>query len=72
MPMSIIPKNENRGEEMVDVMSTIHHYVPMLESTQTVVVPSLDEHIEVHGARSFPIPLPGTWRLLDSCQSKRC
>ena len=61
--MSIIPKNENRGEEMVDIMSTIHHYmyVPMLESIQTVVVPSLDAHIEVHEARSFPNPLHGDY-----------
>ena len=59
--MSIIPKNENRGEEMVDILSTLHSYVPMLESTRTVVVPSLDEHTEVHEARSFPIPLHGDY-----------
>ena len=55
--MSIIPNNENRGEEMVDILSIIHPYVPMLESTRTVVVPSLDEQTEVHEVRSFSIPL---------------
>jgi len=25
VPMSIIPKNENKGDEMVDIMDTIHH-----------------------------------------------
>ena len=51
--MSIIPKNEHRGEKMVDILTTIHPYVPMLESTRTVVVPSLDEHSEVHEAIYF-------------------
>ena len=57
--MLTIPKNENRGEEMVDILSTIQPYVPMLESTRIVVVPGLNEHTEVYEAITFPIPLYG-------------
>ena len=55
--MSIIPKDENKGDEMVDIMSTIHSYVPMLEFSRKVFVPSLNEHVDIREARSFPIIL---------------
>lgn len=57
--MSIIPKNENKGDEMVDIMNTIHQYVPMIETSQKVHVPSLNESVKVWKARSFPIILHG-------------
>ncbi len=59
--MSIIPKNENKGDEMAEIMATIHHYVPMLESSCAVFVPSLNEHIDIQEARSFPIILHGDY-----------
>lgn len=66
--MSIIPKNENKGDEMVDIMDTIHTYVPMIETSQQVVVPSLNESVEVHKARSFPIILHGDY--LTACRGR--
>lgn len=57
--MSIIPKNENKGDEMVDIMNVIHTYVPMISSSHKVLIPSLNESVEVHKARSFPIILAG-------------
>ncbi len=55
VPMSIIPKNENKGDEMVDIMDTMYSYVPMLETSQAVIVPSLNESVQVMKATSFPI-----------------
>ena len=57
--MGIIPKNETISEEMVDIMAHIHQYVPIIESSEEVHVPSLDEKVEVHQARAFPIIIAG-------------
>ena len=57
--MSIIPKNEDRGDEMVENLNFNHPYVPMVECTEKVQVPSHNEQVEVHKARSFPILLHG-------------
>ena len=48
--MSIIPKNENKGDEMVDILDTIHPYVPMVETTDEILVPSRNETTEVKRA----------------------
>ncbi len=66
VPMSIIPKNENKGDEMVDIMDTMHTYVPMIETSQAVIVPSLNESVQVRKATSFPIF--GTRGLFDCFQ----
>ena len=57
--MGIIPKNETRNDEMVDIMAHMHQYVPILESSAEVYVPSLDEIVKFHKARSFPIIVAG-------------
>ena len=57
--MSIITRNENKGDEIVDIMETIHSYVPMLQTSCQVFVASLNQHIDVQEARSFPILLHG-------------
>ena len=28
MPLGVIPKNENKGEEMTEIVETLHQYVP--------------------------------------------
>ena len=61
VPLSILPKNENRGDEMIDIMRTLHSYVPMAETTEKVLVPSLNEQVEVQTARSFPILVHGDY-----------
>ena len=66
--MSIIPKNENKGDEMVDIMDTIHPYVPMVETTDEILVPSRNETAEVKRARSFPILLHGDY--LTACRAR--
>ena len=59
--MSIILKNVNKGNEMVEIMELIHHYVPMVETPEDVLVPSLNEQLEVKKATSFPIILDGDY-----------
>lgn len=59
--MSIILKDENKGNEMVEIMQLIHHYVPMVETSEDVLVPSLNKQEEVKKARSFPIILHGDY-----------
>lgn len=57
--MGIIPKNETKSDEMVDIMAHMHQYVPIIESFEDVYVPSLNEKVEFHRARSFPIIIAG-------------
>lgn len=59
MPLGIIPKNETKMDEMVDIMAHMHQYVPIIESSEEVYVPSLDEKVELCKARCFPIIIAG-------------
>lgn len=56
-----MPKNENKGEEMVAIMETIHRYVPMVEATESVIVPSLNATVEIKKAKSYPVILHGDY-----------
>ena len=51
--MGIIPKNETKSD---DIMAHMH---PIIESSEDVYVPSLNEKVEFHRARSFPIIIAG-------------
>ena len=31
VPLGILPKNENKGEEMVEIVQHLHQYVPAVE-----------------------------------------
>lgn len=66
--MSIIPKNENKGEEMVEIMDQLHKYVPLVEDSRQVHIPSLNKSVEVYSARSFPIILHGDF--LTACRAR--
>ena len=57
----ILNQNENKGNEMVEFMELIHHYVPMVETSEDILVPSLNKQEEVEKARSFPIILRGDY-----------
>ena len=36
MPLGVLPKNENKLDEMVDILSHLHQYVPAKESVREV------------------------------------
>lgn len=57
--MGILPKNENKGSEMVEILSHLHQYVPILEYTETTRVLETDETVEVPKASVHPIFLAG-------------
>ena len=59
--MSTIPKDENKVDEMVDIWSTIHCDVPILEFLRKVFIPGLNEHVDIREVRSFPIFLQGDY-----------
>lgn len=40
MPLGILLKNETKGEDMVDIMSHLHQYVPAVEYTRQVFIPT--------------------------------
>ena len=39
VPLGIIMKNENKIDEMVDILTDLHQYIPMTTYTKTVDVP---------------------------------
>lgn len=47
VPLGIIMKNENKVDEMVDILSALHQYVPMKECTATVNLPEMENATEV-------------------------
>ena len=59
MPPGIIPKNENKGDEMVDIMSTLHQYVPVVEYTEEHYIPSSQQSVLVPRAYFHPIIIGG-------------
>ena len=61
MPLGILPKNENKGDEMVDIMDHSHQYVPVLETSVDVHIPSLNETVKVKKARIHPIIISGDY-----------
>ena len=40
-------KNDNRGDDMVDIMAHLHQYVPVLEYSESVCVPNSDESVDM-------------------------
>lgn len=40
-------KNENKVDEMVDILSVLHQYVPMKECTAAVDIPEMEDATEV-------------------------
>lgn len=47
VPLGVLLKNENKGDEMVEIMSHLHQYVPSFEYTRKVFLPSSNETTEV-------------------------
>lgn len=50
VPLGVLLKNENKGDDMVDIMSHLHQYVPAVEYTNKVFIPSTGEIVEVQHA----------------------
>ena len=47
MPLGILLKNENKGDDMVDIMKVLHQYVPSVEYARNTYKTCVGE-VEVH------------------------
>ena len=47
MPLGVLPKNENKMTDMVDIMSHLHQYVPVVESPEPLL--ASEDSSQVHG-----------------------
>ena len=50
VPLGVILKNENKGDEMVEILSQMHQYVPAVQYTKSVRVPITGEEVQVSQA----------------------
>ena len=59
VPSGILPKNEHKSSDMVEILSHLHQYVPMLEYTQDTNVPGTMVTATVTKAFVHPILVGG-------------
>ena len=57
--LGIIPRSENKGDEMVQIMSILHQYVPTVQFTEDCYISEIDETAQVPGAFHHPILIGG-------------
>lgn len=59
MGIYIVLKNEDKGDEMVDIMSHLHQYVSTLSSIREHTVSSTGETVQKESATFHPIHVGG-------------
>lgn len=59
VPLGILLKNENKGPEMIGILSHLHQYVPAREYTKEVYIPSINETVFEHNAELTQILFGG-------------
>ena len=59
VPLGILPKNENKGDEMIEIVRHLHQYVPVIEHEEDQVIPSIGETVKVPKAQFSPLLLAG-------------
>ena len=59
VPLGILPFNENKNEEMIQILSHLHQYVPVMEYDEDLFVPSINEEVTVPKALFSPVLLGG-------------
>ena len=47
MPLGILSKNENKRDDMVDIMSHLHHYVPNVTYMDNISIPDMEERLQI-------------------------
>ncbi len=56
MPLGVLAKNENLGDDMVDIMLHLHQYVPLTQTTKQLFVPSIGEEVDIMSSITSPDP----------------
>ena len=59
VPLGILPFNQNKNEEMIQILSHLHQYVPVMEYDEDLFVPSINEEVTVPKALFSPVLLGG-------------
>lgn len=59
VPLGILPKNENNSEEIVEIVSHLHQYVPVIEFEEEQPIHSSNEIVMVPKAVFSPVLLGG-------------
>ena len=59
VPLGVIPKDENKLKEMVQILGHLHQYVPQLEFEEQTFVSETDEKLTVCKAATHNIMLGG-------------
>lgn len=59
VPLGILAKNENKGEDMVAIMEHFHQYVPIKEISCDRYMPCIDKTVKVSNALGRPILFSG-------------
>ena len=53
VPLGVLAKNENKGDEMVKIMAHLHQYVPAIEFCEDVFVGATEEVVKVQRATAL-------------------
>ena len=59
VPLGVLPKNENKIEDMVCIMDHLHQYVPTLTKQRRVQVSPASEEEEIHEHKFHKVLLGG-------------
>ena len=52
-------KNENKGDDMVVIVTHLHQYVPVIENTSRIEVPGIGEEVKVKTSKMRKILFGG-------------
>ena len=63
IPLEIQFKDENKTEDMVEIMAELQQYVPMVEVLKDVYVPNIDKTVQVVETLSHPIEFAGDQKM---------
>ena len=55
----MIPKDENKIKEMVQILSQLHQYVPQVQYEVQQYLPEINETVVVHKAKTHTVMLGG-------------
>ena len=59
VPLGVIPKNENKGSEMVDIMTEHHKYVPAVTFSVNHFINTTGESVTLQSAKFSPLIMGG-------------
>ena len=59
VPLGVLLKNENKGDDIVDIVTLLHQYVPVIVNTIRFEVPGFGEEVEVKKSKMRKILFGG-------------